>query len=227
MTPRRALSAKASWRNSNEGCEARSRRLESETSWLWWPGRCLYIASDFIALGAVCHSRGMTSLAEASFQRALRLLPPGRITGSKRSLQRNSLIAGAHNFLGILALAQGAPDRAAPEIDRAIAIRRELFRRLPKERENQVFLGGALCDRGDACAVSDPAAATAFYEECLRIVRQPEQTCACSYWDAERESWWCSQLEAIGDALGLAWVRQAPHFIDRALRGLASLKRPL
>lgn len=226
MNPRRQPSTKASWRDSKEGCEARGRQLALKTSWLWWPGRRPQLASDWIALGAVCHYRGMASLAETSFQRALQLLPPRRITRFKRSLQRNSLIAGAHNFLGILELAKGDADRAAREIDKAIAIRRELLRLFPKDRENQVYLGGALCDRGGACASSDASTAAHSYEECLHLIRQPKQTCACGYWDAERESWWCSQLEAIGDALGLRWVGQAPRFVDQAMQGLAALKRP-
>jgi hypothetical protein len=92
----------------------------------------------------------------------------------------------------------------------------------PEDRENVVYLGGALCNRGHASADSEPVLAAGFYRESLMVLRQPKNMCKCGYWDEERQSWWCEQLEAVGN-LGIPWVELAPRFIDNAMRGLASL----
>ena len=215
---------KTSWEKSDLGCAARSRHLDSLRWLLWLPGRRIKVAQDSFAVGVVCSSRGNVPLAETNFLRVLRLLEGGSPGASKKSLARYSLVAGSRNHLGLLFLNRGKAEQAAMEFDKAIALRRELLRLFPKERENEVYLGGALCNRGHACADSDPASAALFYEESLRILRQPVRTCECSYWDANRESWWCEQLEALGQCLGLEWVKLAPQFIDNAKQGLASLK---
>lgn len=144
--------------------------------------------------------------------------------GAKELLRQRSLIAACHNHLGMMWLEHDSAERAATAFDHAIAHRRDLWRRFPAERENQVYLGGALCNRGHATADSDPIAAATFYHESLQMLRQPTQTCDCSYWDEERQSWWCSQLEALAQLVGLPWVELAPQFIDNAMQGLASLK---
>jgi len=212
------------WKKSNEGCDARGRFLDSLLWLRWLPGRRVLLAEAYFQLGTVCGSRGHMPAVKACCRRVLRLVEGGRPWRFKSSLRRYAVVAAAHNHLGILSLNQGAPEQALSEFDGAIALRRELLRLFPKDRENQVYLGGVLCNRGHACADSDPAAAAGFFEESLRTLRQPERTCECGYWDAERESWWCAQLEAIGGAVGLGWVPLAPIFIDHAKRGLASLK---
>ena len=212
------------WRKSDAGCDARGRFLDALVWLRWLPGRRVLLAEGNIVLGTVYGSRGHEALAEARYRRVLQLLEGGRPWRFKSSLRRYAWVAAAYHHLGLLWLDRGDREQAAGAFDRAVALRRELLRLFPKDRENQVYLGGALCNRGHVCADSDPAAAAAFYQESLRVLRQPERTCACSYWDAERESWWCDQLQSMGQAFGLAWVPLAPKFIDHAKQGLALLK---
>jgi hypothetical protein len=142
---------------------------------------------------------------------------------SKKSLATFSVVAACHNLLGLLYLDQQQLAEAATSFDEAISLRRELRRLFPKDRENEVYLGGALCNRGHASADMHPDAASEFYKQSLAILRHPTQTCKCSYWDEQRQSWWCEQLEALGQAAGLHWVALAPYFIDNATEGLRSL----
>jgi tetratricopeptide (TPR) repeat protein len=214
-----------SWHQTDEGCDLRSRHLDSLARWLWLPGSRFRLADERFTLANAFRIRGKISPAEANYRHTLRLLEGRpRPLRSKELLRRHSLIAACHNHLGMMWLEHGPAERAAAAFDEAISYRRNLLRHFPKDRENQVYLGGALCNRGHAAADSDPTSAAAFYHESLQILRQPTQTCDCSYWDEERQSWWCSQLESLAQLLGLPWVELAPQFIDNAMRGLASLK---
>ena len=158
------------------------------------------------------------------FRVVLELLEGGMMTPFPMALRRYSLVAAAHNYLGLIELDQNKGAEASLAFDQAIALRRKLAMFFPSERENKVYLGGALCNRGFATAEIDPAQAKQYYLKSLRILRQPKRTCDCSYWDEDRQSWWCSHLEAMAQMTGLAWVYLAPRFIDSAMTGLASLK---
>jgi hypothetical protein len=181
------------------------------------------LAAESYDLGHECRNNGHPDLAESNFRRIQDLFQNVRLTRSKESQKIFGLVAASHNYLGLLCLDTNRPVEARPSFDRAIEIRRELLRLSPKDRENQIYLGGTLCNRAHAEADSDKVAALAFYNESLAVLRQPEKTCECGYWDEERQSWWCSQLEAMGNALGLQWVFLAPVFVDNAMRGRDSL----
>ncbi|TWT29812.1 hypothetical protein KOR42_54900 [Thalassoglobus neptunius] len=74
---------------------------------------------------------------------------------------------------------------------------------------------------------SSYADAAQYFKQSLTELRIPDQPCECSYWDEQRKSWWCEQLEAIGDALGLGWVFLAPVFIDNAQSALDDISGEL
>jgi tetratricopeptide (TPR) repeat protein len=160
------------------------------------------------------------------FQEVLDLLSGAGPMAAKRALRRYMLVAAAHNQQGVIELDRGHFAEASAALDQAIALRRELLRLFPEERENQVYLGGTLCNRGHACADSDPESAAGFYHESLSMLRQPMDSCECGYWDEERQSWWCSQLECLAGPLRLPWVELAPRYIDNAMAGLRSLQAP-
>ena len=207
-------------------CARQTHALERRLHFLWVPGRRVYLAKESFALGQICRSRGLLPLAETNFRRVVELFKNRHPGKDRKSLPTFAVVAAAHNHLGLVHLDAARPAEGAPCFDQAIELRRELQRLFPGDRENVVFLGGALCNRGHSVADLDAAAARRFYEESLAVLRQPVKPCECSYWDEQRQSWWCEQLEAMGDALGLAWVALAPQFIDHALRGLASLEGP-
>jgi hypothetical protein len=193
---------------------------------LWLPGRRKQLAAESFDLGQACRHYGNTGLAETHFRRVQTLLQGKRPTRSKDSLETFALVAGAHNHLGLLCLDADRPMDACPSFDRAIEIRTELQRLFPDDRENRIYLGGALCNRAHAVADSNPPEATDYYRRSLAILRQPTRPCECSYWDEQRQSWWCEQLEAMAEALKLQWVFLAPQFIDNAMQGLRSLEPP-
>jgi hypothetical protein len=177
--------------------------------------------------GIDCREKGEFAEGMRHFQRVLDLLSGLGPVSTKFSLRRYSLVAAAHNYHGMIGLDQDHCTAACPAFDRAIALRRELLGLFPAERPNQIYLGGALCNRGHATADDDPQSAAGYYQESLRVLRQPMNSCECGYWDEERQSWWCEQLEAISQMdARLKWVELAPRFIDNAMAGLRSLQPP-
>jgi len=58
------------------------------------------------------------------------------------------VIAACHNHLGLQYLDDKQFTEAAASFDSAILIRQELRRLFPKDRENEVYLGGEFCNRG-------------------------------------------------------------------------------
>ena len=67
-------------------------------------------------------------------------------------------------------------------------------------------------------------------QQLLSMVGQDQIDVAPTYqrrfrWDEARQSWWCEQLESLGDAMGLQWVALAPAFVDNAMQGLASVTK--
>ena len=217
--------SRGAWENSLEGCEVRERYIKSTHRMLWLPGKRFNLANDWYNLGVSLEALGHFGPAEACFKCVPELLEKWRPVNPKKVLARGAVIAASYNHRGMLWLEQEEMEKAAVEFDRAIELRRGLLRRFANDRENQVYLGGALCNRGHSVADADPAAAAVFYEESLSILRRPKDHCECGYWDEERGTWWCSQVEALDDMLGLAWVGLAPRFIDNASKGLISLKK--
>ncbi|WP_395748688.1 tetratricopeptide repeat protein [Prosthecobacter sp.] len=212
--------------SSDDPLVIRTQKLDRQTHFLWLPGRRKRLAAASYDVGYDCRRDGNVALAETNFRRVQTLLPNVRPSRFKRSMETCSLIAASHNHLGMLCLDTGRPAEARPSFDRAIAIRKELLRLFPKERENKIYLGGALCNRAHSVADSDAAEARDFYQQSLALLRQPDKPCECAYWDEERQSWWCAQMEAMANAIGMPWVFLAPQFIDNAMRGLDSLTPP-
>lgn len=204
-------------------CESRAARVEQQKRQLWIPGRRRRLVNESYEIGQVARQFGAFDLAEKNFLAAIELMNGRRPWRTKSSLSTFSIVAACHNLLGLQCLDGQRMSDAINLFDHAIALRRELRRLFPKDRENEVYLGGALCNRGHASAGSNVDAATEFYLQSLAVLRQPTQTCECSYWDEQRQSWWCEQLEGLGQMLGLPWVALAPQFIDNANEGLRSL----
>lgn len=208
-------------------CESRIAQIERRLRHLWIPGRRRWLVSQFFDAGYDAREIGDFQLAERSFLSAVRAMQGCRPRRTKKSFAVFGVIAACHNLVGVQRLELQRFSDAAAALDEAISLRRELRRLYPAERENEVFLGGALCNRGHASARDDAKAAIQFYEQSLSILRQPYRTCECSYWDEERQTWWCSQLEVIARPLGLQWVAMAPQFIDHASEGLRRAKAGL
>jgi tetratricopeptide (TPR) repeat protein len=209
---------------SLQDCEARSIGLDQRMQHLWIPGRRWWLIRQSYDVGYVARQRDAAALAERNFRRAIDLMEDKCPRRSKSSLATFAIVAACHNHLGLLYLDERRMDDAIVAFDAAIALRRELRGLFPQDRENEVYLGGALCNRGYASADIDPKSAASFYNESLTVLRQPIQTCECSYWDELRQSWWCEQLEVMGQTLRLPWVALAPQFIDNAMIGLRSLE---
>jgi hypothetical protein len=155
---------------------------------LWIPGRRRKLVTECYDNAHEAQLLGAPDLAEKNFRLAITLMSGRHPSSSKESLAVFGMVAACHNLLGLQYLSDQRMADAATSFDEAIKLRRELRRRFPKDRENEVYLGGALCNRGHACADSDATAAAAFYEESLAVLRQPIQTCECSYWDERRQS---------------------------------------
>lgn len=209
---------------SSSELDAETHALGRKTRFLWLWGRRTQLAKEGLRLGQDCRKAGLAELAETNFQRVVMLFQGfAPINATKRTLEAFSMVAASHNHLGLLCLDANRPSEGVSSFDKAIDIRRELRRLFPQDRENEIYLGGALCNRAHAVADSDATAAAGFYQQSLAVLRQPNRTCECSYWDEQRQSWWCSQLEALGVTLQLQWVALAPQFIDNAVQGMASL----
>ena len=179
-------------------CESRSVQLEQRMQRLWIPGRRRWLIRQSYDVGYVAREIDAAALAERNFRRAIDLMEGKRPRRLKSSLATFAIIAGCHNHLGLLYLDERRVDDAIIAFDAAIALRRELQSLFPQDRENEVYLGGALCNRGYASADIAPELAVKFYKESLTVLRQPIQTCECSYWDEPRQTWWCEQLEVMG-----------------------------
>lgn len=204
-------------------CELRIARVEQRMRHVWIPGRRRRLVCECYDIGYVSRGIGAFDLVESCFRTAISLMDGRRPRRSQQSRATFNVVAACHNLLGLQYLDERRLADAATAFDEAIRLRRELRRLFPQDRENDVYLGGALCNRGHATAAADAEQAAAFYEASLAVLRQPTQTCACSYWDEQRQSWWCEQLEVLGQALGLPWVALAPQFIDNATEGLRAL----
>lgn len=209
--------------NNRVEFEARIARIQRQMRYLWLPGRRFQLVNECYEIGYDLRQNGSIDLAEKIFRTGIDLVEGRRPWRTKRSLAIFSVVAACHNHLGLQYLDERRFEDAAKSFDSAIGIRHELRRLFPKERENEVYLGGALCNRGHASAGSNPTLAKVFYEQSLSILRQPIQTCDCSYWDEERQTWWCEQLEGLGQLINLPWVELAPLFIDNATAGIQSL----
>ena len=184
------------------------------------------LARESYNLAYDCKDRGERELAETNFKRVSTLYGIREPDSSETSLSEFSLVAASLNHLGLLHLEEDRCEDASIYFDKAIELRRTLQGLFPQARENQVFLGGALCNRGNASRTNDSLAAKAFYEQSLQELRQTEPPSESSYWDEERQSWWCPRLEAIAMARGgMHWVYLAPQFIDHAQNGLKLLEQ--
>ncbi len=199
------------------------RRLTSKIGQRSRDLQALQVATEDYNHGIAAKESGDFSMAISFFQKAKERLNGDGPEKTRESLQRYSILAASHNHTGLVELDQGKFPDAAIAFDEAIKLRRELYRLFPEERENEVYLGGALCNRGHAAAELAEEGAADFYRESLVVLRQ-ELTCECRYWDEARETWWCSQLEALAHAMGVGWVDLAPQFIDNAMAGLADLR---
>jgi tetratricopeptide (TPR) repeat protein len=208
---------------SREHCEYRSADVERRMRHLWIPGRRRRLVEECYDIGYASRDIGASDLSQKNFQRAIALMNGRRPGRSQGSLKTFNVVAACHNLLGLQYLDEQRIAEAIAAFDAAIELRLELRRLNPTDRENEVYLGGALCNRGLAGQESNPQQAAEFLERSLAVLRQPNRTCECSYWDDRRQSWWCEQLEALGQALGLQWVALAPQFIDNASEGLRSL----
>ncbi|MGL4463468.1 MAG: tetratricopeptide repeat protein [Planctomycetia bacterium] len=204
-------------------CETRIAGIEQGVRRLWMPGRRGRLVAEWYDVGYESREIGAHDLAEKCFRAAIGLMHGRRPWLLKRSLRVFSVVAGCYNLLGDHYLHEQRWTEAATSFDEAIKVRRRLRRLFPTDRENAVYLGGALCNRGHATAQTDAKLARDFYEQSLAVLRQPIQTCACSYWDEPRQSWWCEQLEALGPIVGAQWVELAPRFIDNAADALRAL----
>ena len=207
---------------SRELCESRSSQVERRMRHLWIPGRRRRLLAESYDIGHVSREIGALDLSEKNFRRAITLMNGRRPGRSQESLKTFNVVAACHNLLGLQYLDEQRMTDAVASFDAAIELRSELRRLFPADRENEVYLGGALCNLVTPEEANAKQAAE-YYECSMAILRQPNQTCECSYWDEQRQSWWCSQLEALGQTLGLQWVALAPHFIDNASEGLRSL----
>lgn len=206
-------------------CESRIAELSSRMRRLWIPGRRGRLVREWFDVGYAAREIGELDLMEASFREAIAMMRGRQPRRAKGSLAAFGHVAACHNLLGLRFLDDLRTADAAAHFDEAIRLRRELRRLFPKDRENEVYLGGALCNRGHASAKTDANEAARFYEESLAAIRQPQRMCECSYWDEQRQSWWCSQLEVYEQMIGLKWVGLAPRFIDNAMVGLRSLSQ--
>lgn len=209
-------------RNTCMKHEDTSQSLDQQMNFLRGGEQRSELARRSYDLALDCRDVGKLQLAESNLRRVLLLFQDAHPTNSKESLANFSLVAACCNHLGLLCLDSGRPDQGIPHFDRAINIRRELQRIFPEDRANQVYLGGSLCNRAHSVADTDATSAVGYYQQSLAILRQPTQPCECSYWDEQRQSWWCEQLEALGQSMSLPWVALAPRFIDNAMQGLAS-----
>lgn len=210
---------------SESECQARSQTLDQRARWLWLPGRRKKLAEESLSLGHSCCDIDQPELAKIQFQRVQVLFQGRQPSSAKDSLEVFARVASSYNLMGIIDLNAGRLEDAGHQFDHAIELRRKLHQLFPKDRENAVFLGGALCNRAHAVADKSPDEAIRFYKDSLQVLRQPMNHCRCGYWDEQRQSWWCEQLEAWGDVLG-PWIPLAPQFIDHAMAGLLSLEAP-
>jgi tetratricopeptide (TPR) repeat protein len=130
----------------------------------------------------------------------------------------NSQLAACKNHLGLLNLEKGDYSKAATVFDEAIAMREQFARRSPKDDENLVFLGGALCNRGIATRdMRQNEAAQSYFQKSLQVLDPLLSRCECG------------SAEAL--AVALSRMTGAPHWLLLAFRfrknaseGLASVK---
>ena len=200
--------------------KARSDQLDETFKRLWIPGRRKQIAIGSYDVACSWRELDHFDSAITNFQRAIDAYDGKSPRGSKDSLAAFMIVASCHNHIGLIHLDAGDHSNAIARFDSVIRLRQRLKELFPDNRENQIYLGGALCNIGLATKPTSNADAARYFKKSLNELRIPDKPCECSYWDEQRQSWWCEQLEALGRAAGLAWVDLAPMFIDHAQASL-------
>ena len=210
-------------KSATDSLHNRSDQLDRRLNRLWIPGRRKQIATDSYDVAYSWRELDRPELAITNFQRAIDAFHNKKPRKSKDSLSAFSLVAACHNHIGLIHLDDDNFSLAIANFGDAIQLRRLLKQLFPDNRENQIYLGGALCNLGLAYKPTSPVEAADCFRQSLSELQIPDKPCECSYWDEQRQSWWCEQLEALGRAAGFAWVDLAPRFIDNAMVGLDGL----
>ncbi|WP_197441608.1 carbohydrate porin [Thalassoglobus neptunius] len=128
--------------------QAQSEKINARFTRLWIPGRRKYIACESYRLGFRWQELGEFEEAVNSFQRAIDAYDGQRPRKSKDSKAAFQVVAACHNHIGMIYLEVNEFPAATKRFTEAIKLRRELKRLFPEDRENQVYLGGALCNIG-------------------------------------------------------------------------------
>lgn len=105
------------------------------------------LAAESWDLGWDCAQVEEYELSEANFLR-VQTLYRDLSAGGEEARDPMNLVAASLNYIGLLYLGRDRRDESIDWFDQAIAIRRDLQRVNSDDRENQVYLGGALCNRG-------------------------------------------------------------------------------
>ena len=94
-------------------------------------------------------------------------------------------IAACRNHLGLLYMEHGPEDKAAEYLDAAISDRESIAKQYPGNEANQVYLGGAACNRGHVERhVERNATAIEYYQRSIKTLEAVIPPCDCGCRDA-------------------------------------------
>jgi len=190
----------------------------------WIPGRRLKLVTDYYNLGFEFRDASDMRQAKDCFRKGAEVVAGKRPRKFRRSTQLFKLVASCKNHHGLVELNENQFVDAESWFQSAIELREKLERLFPDDDENVVGLGGAWCNLGLAVTQRNAEEAIGHFHKSLDILRSHEKPCACSYWDENRESWFCGSLQTMADAARIEWVFLWPQFIDNAMYGLSKAK---
>jgi tetratricopeptide (TPR) repeat protein len=174
-----------------------------------------FCAGGYFDLASAYREMGRTADAEANYAVAQSLF--SSLLETQHEQFAWSRLAASKNQLGMLYMdgyLQGEPlQKAIPPLDAAINMRRQLADRWPADKQNIVYLAGALCNRAHvARECNDLAVAADLYAESIRIIDAAVPPCTCGCRDAVASS--------VSEAQGSPhWVMVAAQFRSNAEEG--------
>lgn len=133
----------------------------------------------YFNLGADYRAMQKVPEAEAAYAECIRICEAFQRNRSRSSAATRQL-AACKNHLGLLYMDNKLPEKAAVALDEAITIRKALSDLEPDDSENQVYLGGAICNRAHLVqAQGKKEEAEKLYDQSIQILERAIPHCDC------------------------------------------------
>jgi tetratricopeptide (TPR) repeat protein len=199
-------------KRATEKCASLQRFLDSLAKDRKYPDVRWCVGLGYFDLGFAFRRMLKKPEAEAAYRESIGQLES--LTEDRHySHVASSRLAGCHNHLGLLQMDCGHLEQAIAPLELAIQMRRQVTKKWPGDRENQVYLAGSLCNRAHvASQLGEREAAISWYDESLRVLEKAVPPCECG----------CRDMiaSAVSQAMGHPhWITTAEQFRTNAEAG--------